>query len=123
MEEQVITRRRVVGGDEETVEETTEVDATPLARVAQIVYFIVGLIEAALALRFVLQILGANRGAAFVDFVYDMSAPLVAPFFGMFGSNPTFAGGSRFEPETLVAMVAYAILAWIVVSLLRVARP
>jgi hypothetical protein len=122
MEEQVITRRRVVRGDDEIVEDTVETTAMPLARAAQVVYFIVGLIEAALALRFLLQILGANRGAAFVDFVYDMTAPLVAPFFGMFGSNPTFAGGSRFEAETLVAMIAYAVLAWIVVSLLRLAR-
>lgn len=120
-DEEILTRRRVLRDEDADVIEEPAATAPMFSRIAQVVYFVAGIIEAVLALRFVLQLLGANRGSAFVDFVYDITTPLVTPFFGMFGSTPTF-GAARFEAESLVAIVVYALVAYLIVGLLRVLR-
>ena len=74
----------------------------------RVTYYIGGVIVALLAVRFVLALLGAAQGNAFVDFVYGLSAVFVAPFYGIFG-EPTY-GVSQFETSTLVAIIVYALL-------------
>lgn len=114
MADEVVSRRRVIDGDDVV---TTDAGSGAMYRVVQLVYFIGGLVEALLALRFVFQLLGANRGSQFVDFTYDLSQPLVAPFFGMFGSAPAFGIG-RIEVETLVALLVYAFVTYLVARLI-----
>lgn len=75
----------------------------------RLVYLVGGIIIALLALRFLLALLGANKGSGFADFIYNASHPFVAPFFGLFNYDEQF-GVSRFEFETLVAIVVYAIV-------------
>jgi hypothetical protein len=87
----------------------------------QIVYLIFGILEAILGLRVVLSLLGANQANSFAHMVYAVSYPLVAPFFGLFGYQFQ-AGVSRLEIETIVAMVVYAILGWIIVKLVNIGR-
>jgi hypothetical protein len=77
--------------------------------VERIVYLVGGILLAILGLRFILMLLGANQGSGFVDFVYSVSHPFVVPFFGIFNYDESF-GRSRFEYETLIAMLVYAIL-------------
>ena len=89
--------------------------------VQRIVWFIVGVINTLIALRFVLLLLGANRGADFTDFIYTMSAPFVAPFVGIFG-EPTY-GQSVFEVSSLLAIVIYALIGLGIAKLLTLARP
>lgn len=87
-------------------------------KVNQIIYYIGGVIESILAIRLILQFLGANQGTPFVDLMYRVSHPLVAPFFGIFNSTPTFGTG-RLETETLVAMVVWALITTGVAQLVR----
>jgi hypothetical protein len=63
---------------------------------------------ALLGLRFVLRLLGASSASGFVSFIYTVTYPFVAPFFGMFRTQFGY-GVARLEFETLVAMAAYAI--------------
>jgi YggT family protein len=84
-------------------------------RVVQLVYLIFGLIEGLIAIRFVLKALGANPSAGFAQFIYGITAPLVAPFYGLFG-NPA-AQGSVLEVHSIVALIVYALLAWLIVRL------
>ena len=84
-------------------------------RVVQLVYLVFGLIEGLIAIRFVLKALGANPSAGFAQLIYGITAPLVAPFYGLFG-NPT-AQGSVLEVHSIVALIVYALLAWLVVRL------
>lgn len=77
----------------------------------RIVYYIVGAVSTLLAFRFVLSLLGANRGNGFADFIYSLSYPLVAPFFGLFGYTMQY-GVSRFEVETLVAIAVYSVVGY-----------
>ena len=87
--------------------------------VARIVYFIAGIITGLLALRFVLALLGANTSNPFANFVYTASHPLVSPFFGLFNYRSQY-GVSKFELETLIAIVVYSVVAWLFVRLMSV---
>jgi hypothetical protein len=84
-------------------------------RVMQLVYWIFGLIEGLILIRFVLKALGANPSAGFAEFIYGMSAPLVAPFVGLFG-NPV-SQGSVLELHSIIALVVYALAAWLIARL------
>lgn len=95
--------------------------AGPMSLAARIVLVISGIINAILALRFVLVLLGANPGNQFAAFIYDLSRPLVAPFFGLFNYSPTYSG-FHFEFETLIAMAVYSLIAWGLVQLLTLGR-
>jgi uncharacterized membrane protein len=85
------------------------------SRVIQLVYLIFGLIEGLIAVRFVLKALGANATAGFAEFIYGITGPLVAPFYGLFG-NPA-SQGSVLEVHSIVALIVYALLAWLIVRL------
>jgi hypothetical protein len=81
-------------------------------RITQLVYWIFGLIEGLIAIRFILRAFGANPSAGFAQFIYGITAPLVAPFFGLF-SNPS-SQGSILELHSIVALIVYALLAWLI---------
>jgi len=85
-------------------------------RAVQIIWWVVGLIDILIAIRFLLKMFGANTTAAFVRFMYDLTWPLVAPFHGIF--NTAQEGRSIFEPESLVAIGIYALIGWGIVSLI-----
>lgn len=87
----------------------------------RIVNLIGGIIISVLALRFLLSLFGANRGNVIADFIYDVSHPFVAPFFGLFNYTPQF-GAARFEFETLVAIAFYAIATMLIVGILNIGR-
>ena len=80
-------------------------------RLMQAIYLIFGIIEGLLVIRVVLRALGANPTAGFAQFVYGVTAPLLAPFVGLFGSPQ--AGGSVLEIYSIVALVVYALVAWL----------
>jgi YggT family protein len=78
----------------------------------QTIYLIVGLIEVLLLMRFVLKALAANVEAGFAQLIYSVTGPLVAPFLGLFGT-PTAANGAALELYTLLALVIYAAVGWL----------
>jgi len=87
-------------------------------RAAAIVGLIVGVVDILIAARFLGKLFGASTQSAFVSFIYTVSGPLVAPFQGIFGN-----GGSKansFETADLVAIVAYAVIGWGLVMLIRI---
>lgn len=87
-------------------------------RMAAAVAFIVGVVDVTIALRFFLKLLGASTQSSFVGFIYGVSAPLVAPFHGIFADSGS--GANIFESAALVAMVVYALIGWGAVVLVRI---
>jgi hypothetical protein len=85
---------------------------------ARIVSILGGLLVSLLALRLILMLLGANRDSSVVDFIYTLSYPFVAPFFGVFNYTQQF-GRSVFEVATLFAIVVYMLLTWFVIRMLE----
>ncbi len=96
------------------------VDSTVTA--ARIVWFIADVLLILLAFRFVLVLLGANQGNAFVNFIYDVSHPFAAPFFSIFNYKLEY-GVSRVELGTLVAIAIYALIAYGITRLITIKRP
>lgn len=103
----------------ETREVDGDVDDHTTNVAARVIYTIGSLIMAFLGLRFALMLLGANQGNAMVNFVYAVSYPFAAPFFGMFNYQMRY-GISRFEFETLIAIAFYALVTWLLVRLVTV---
>lgn len=77
----------------------------PLYRGTQIVWYILGVLEALLAFRFILKLLGANPTAGFTDFIYSITQPFASPFLSVF--KITRVEGAVFEWTTLLAMIVY----------------
>ncbi len=87
----------------------------PLYRGTQIVWYILGIIEVLLALRFILKLLGANPNAGFSSFIYALSDLFARPFLAVF--NMTKVDGSIFEWTTLLAMLFYWLVAYGIIKL------
>jgi len=86
---------------------------------ARFIWTILGIINALLAIRFLLKLLSANPAAGFTNFIYSITTPLVAPFDGVLRSTVT--GTAVFEWFTILAMVIYWLLAWAIVRLFTTA--
>lgn len=85
------------------------------SRISQVVWTIVGFIEALIAIRFILKLIGANAGNGFVNFIYGFSDFFVKPFLGIV-SDPT-SGNSILEVNSLIAMLVYLVLGWVVIRI------
>lgn len=93
----------------------------PLYRGAQIVWYILAVVEGLLALRFVLKLFQANPSALFTNFVYEVSNIFVLPFVAVF-QNASVAT-SVFEWTTLLAMFVYWLLAIAIIKLFVMSKP
>lgn len=117
----VQTTRRVTTATAPAEDRPVAVATIGTSTAERVIYYIMGLLLALLAFRFVLSLLGANRANAFANIIYGITYPFVAPFFGLFGYQVQY-GVARFEIETLVAMAVYALLAYAIAKLIRIAR-
>lgn len=93
----------------------TSTTTKPLFRGTQIVWYILGIVEALLAFRFVLKLLGANPNAGFSNFIYDVTYLFAAPFLSVFRTSRV--EGSILEWGTLLAMLVYYFIALAIVKL------
>lgn len=84
-----------------------------------IIYFLLGVLEVILGLRFIFRLFGANEDNDFILALYNLSHVFVGPFNNIF-NDQTIGSHSVFELSTLVAMLIYALIGWGLVSLARV---
>lgn len=92
--------------------------------VSRIIWLAAGIVTLLLAFRFILALLSANPRNGFVNFIYDVSHPFAAPFFGIFNYNDVYVrgSGSHVEVYTLVAIAVYLAAAWILTALVNIGR-
>jgi hypothetical protein len=90
--------------------------------VNRLIYFVFGALEILLVFRLLFKLAGASYGSYFVNFIYSLSGIFVAPFFGIFRSTTTtgIETTAVLEPATMVAILVYAVVAWGIVSLVRI---
>lgn len=126
---QTVTRTDESGVDtrgaavqQQTREIHTERSTDTRTTAQNVVWFILGLIEVLLALRFVLKLLGANSASGFVNIVYTITNVLTAPFDNIFNVAHSVVGQTRsvFEPSIIVAAIVYAAIAYGIVKLLDI---
>jgi hypothetical protein len=124
MQEKIEETEVVDRGDTQVVREKTSTSSTAETRLTLTngIYLLLGVIDAFLIFRFFLKLLGANPASGFVNFVYDVSGFLVAPFTAIFNSATTQGDVTKgvFDPAILVAMLVYSVVAWGVVKLVHI---
>jgi hypothetical protein len=81
-------------------------------KLTQLVWLLLGLLEAAIALRIGLKLIGANPGSPIVALIYGLTELFLFPFAGMVQS-PVF-GNMELEISSMFAMLIYGLLGWAV---------
>lgn len=113
-------KETTVRDNDDLVDDRREPTASNTTVVARVIGLIGGVIMAILGMRFVLSLMGANRGNTFADFIYSVSHPFVAPFFGLFNYQEQF-GVVRFEFETLIAIAFWGFVTWLIIQMATIA--
>jgi uncharacterized protein YggT (Ycf19 family) len=91
-----------------------------LSYARRVVELLFGILVVVIAIRFLLLALGANAGNALVDFFYNLSEPFVGVFRGVFSFDQISpVGRSVIDVAALVAIVGYALLAVLIIAILR----
>lgn len=88
-----------------------------LYKAEQVVWLILGIIEVFVGLRVILKLIGANPANDVAQFIYGVAGFFLGPFFGLTGT-PT-AGRVVLEVPSIIAMIIYALVAWIIIRVLR----
>lgn len=88
-----------------------------------IISIIFGILELGIGLRFIFELFGANSSSAFVEWIYNLTQPLVAPFGTIFGHTATAVPGlitnSVFEPAALIALVVFGVIGGILLRIVK----
>ena len=84
---------------------------------ARVIYFVFGVIEIAIAVRMLLKLIAANEASGFARFTYGLTALFVAPFQNVVNS-PRARNGSIFELSSILALLIYVLISWLIVRLL-----
>ncbi|MBI5298414.1 MAG: YggT family protein [Chloroflexi bacterium] len=79
-------------------------------KATQLVWLLFGILEALIALRIGLMLVGANPNSPIVALIYGITYLFLFPFTGLIGS-PTY-GSFVLELSSMFAMLIYALIAW-----------
>ncbi len=79
-------------------------------KATQLVWLLFGILEALIALRIGLMLVGANPGSPIVALIYGITYLFLFPFTGLIGS-PAY-GSFVLELSSMFAMLIYALIAW-----------
>ncbi len=89
-----------------------------LVKWSQILALILFILEVAIAFRVGLKLIAANPASPFANFIYHMTGVFLAPFAGLTASPAV--EGAVLEIPALIAMVAYAVLYWLILRVMWV---
>ena len=79
-------------------------------KVTQLIWLLFGILEALIALRIGLMLIGANPDSPIVALIYGFTNLFLFPFTGLIAS-PT-AGNMVLELSSMFAMLIYGLIAW-----------
>jgi len=79
-------------------------------KATQLIWLLFGILEAMIALRIGLKLVGANPDSPIVALIYGFTSLFLFPFEGLIGS-PTF-GNMVLELSSMFAMLIYGLIAW-----------
>jgi hypothetical protein len=119
-QEQRNVRRAAAG------EERAYTTAYAIAKLIDYLGWVLLVLEVALALRFLFELIGANTANAFIGFLYGLTDIFLSIFNGIV-TNPTFGPGHAdiFDVTALIAMIVYGLIYLLLKLLLRttISRP
>lgn len=121
-----LERRQELQHDEETFRLHQEEKRLGTARrsttfnwIVNTIFWLAGILEILLGLRFLLRLFGANRENQFAQLINNLSAPFMAPFSTLFISPTSSGGANIFDFNIVIAILSYALLSYLAVSLVR----
>lgn len=79
-------------------------------KATQLIWLLLGVLEAVIALRIGLKLIGANPGSPIVALIYGLTNLFLFPFTGLVNS-PMF-GNMELELSSMFAMLIYGLLGW-----------
>ena len=79
-------------------------------KATQLIWLLFGILEALIAMRIGLMLIGANPNSPIVALIYGFTYLFLFPFEGLIGS-PT-AGNMVLELSSMFAMLIYGLIAW-----------
>ena len=79
-------------------------------KATQLVWLLLGLLEAAIALRVVFKLIAVNAANPFAALLYKVTDFFVAPFASLTGAPA--AGGMVLEISSIIAMIVYLLIGW-----------
>lgn len=103
---------------EHVVDDAAAAQRSLTYQIIGVLWLMFGALEGLLGLRLILKLLAANPSNPFAQLIYGLSDLFVWPFVGL--TITPSAAGIVVEIHTIIAMVVYAIIAWLVISLVRV---
>jgi hypothetical protein len=81
-------------------------------KATQLIWLLLGILEALIVLRIGLKLIGANPDSPIVALIYGLTSLFLFPFTGLV-SSPTY-GNMVLELSSMFAMLIYALIAWAV---------
>jgi hypothetical protein len=102
---------------EHVVEDSTAAQRSFTYQITGLLWLLFGALEALLTLRLILKLLAANPANPFASLIYGLSDIFVWPFIGL--TVTPSAAGIVVEIHTIIAMVVYAMIGWLVITLAR----
>lgn len=102
------------------VEHSPSTQNMMMSRINQIIWLLTAVLEILIGLRVVLKVLAANPFNAFADFIYNISYVFIIPFASLVQNPSLTVTDSLLEVTSIIGMVVYALLAFIITTLIRV---
>ena len=101
-----------------TVRSTAAEQRLFISRLTQVLWLLFGFLEALIAIRIVLKLIGANPAAFFSQLIFGVTDVFLWPFFALV-PNPA-VGAFQLEITAIIGMIVYALIAWGLTRLLWV---
>ena len=79
-------------------------------KATQLVWLLFGILEALIALRIALKLIGANPDSPIAVYLYGFTGLFLLPFEGLTATPAS--GGMVLEISSVIAMLVYALIAW-----------
>jgi hypothetical protein len=115
-EEVRVVRTGDVEQRREIVEDIATARYDALSRVTQLIWLGFGVLIALIGLRVLLRLLAANPANPFANMLYMFTDLFLWPFHGL---TPTPAAeGMVLEISSIIAMVVYVLVAWLIIRLI-----
>ena len=115
-----VVEREVVREQPTYVNTNSVADPGPTSLVKRIVSLLFGVLVVLIGLRILLLLVVANQSNAIVDFIYNVTEPLVAPFRGILSLDTVSPGGaSVFDVAALVALIGWVLIYALIMAILR----
>lgn len=115
VEEHQVIDQPVAEHTTQVVEDVGAERALMAGRLVGLIWLIAAVLEILFGMRFILKLFAANPQNEFAAFIYNVTQPFLQPFQGI-TSTPTL-NGMVVEISTLIALLAYLLLFWIIAEL------